>query len=42
MLKKTKVLIVISSDEHGYWLPEVLEPYHLLQQAGFIPIHIRK
>jgi putative intracellular protease/amidase len=34
--KKTKVLIVISSDEHGYWLPEVLEPYQLLQQAGFI------
>ena len=34
--EKTKVLIVISSDEHGYWLPEVLEPYHLLQQAGFI------
>ena len=34
--EKTKVLIVISSDEHGYWLPEVLEPYHLLQQAGII------
>lgn len=33
---KPRVLIVISSDEHGYWLPEVLEPYHLLQQAGFI------
>jgi len=32
---KAKVLIVISSDEHGYWLPEVLEPYQLLQQAGF-------
>ena len=32
---KSKVLIVISSDEHGYWLPEVLEPYQLLQQAGF-------
>lgn len=32
---KTKVLIVISSDEHGYWLPEILEPYQLLQQAGF-------
>lgn len=32
---KPKVLIVISSDEHGYWLPEVLEPYQLLQQAGF-------
>ena len=39
-LKKHKqsinVLIVISSDEHGYWLPEVLEPYQLLQKAGFI------
>lgn len=32
---KPKVLIVISSDKHGYWLPEVLEPYQLLQQAGF-------
>lgn len=32
---KAKILIVISSDEHGYWLPEVLEPYQLLQQAGF-------
>jgi len=32
---KQKVLIVISSDEHGYWLPEVLEPYQLLQQANF-------
>jgi len=30
-----KILIVISSDAHGYWLPEVLEPYQLLQQAGF-------
>ncbi len=30
-----KVLIIISSDSHGYWLPEVLEPYQLLQQAGF-------
>lgn len=30
-----KVLIVISSDKHGYWLPEVLEPYQLLQQAGY-------
>jgi len=32
---KAKVLIIISSDKHGYWLPEVLEPYQLLQQAGF-------
>ena len=30
-----KVLFVISSDKHGYWLPEVLEPFQLLQQAGF-------
>ena len=30
-----KVLIVISSDSHGYWLPEVLEPFQLLQEAGF-------
>ncbi len=28
-------MIVISSDPHGYCLPEVLEPYQLLQQAGF-------
>ena len=35
-INKAKVLIVISSDSHGYWLPEVLEPYHILQQAGFI------
>ena len=33
--EKQRVLIVISSDSHGYWLPEVLEPYQLLQQAGF-------
>jgi putative intracellular protease/amidase len=32
---KPKVIIIISSDKHGYWLPEVLEPYQLLQQAGF-------
>jgi putative intracellular protease/amidase len=32
---KIQVLIIISSDKHGYWLPEVLEPYQLLQQAGF-------
>lgn len=30
-----KVLIVVSSDKHGYWLPEVLEPYQILQKAGF-------
>lgn len=33
--KASKVLVVISSDSHGYWLPEVLEPYQLLQQAGY-------
>jgi len=32
---KEKVLIVISSDQHGYWLPEVVQPYQLLEQAGF-------
>lgn len=30
-----KILIVVSSDKHGYWLPEVIEPYILLEQAGF-------
>jgi putative intracellular protease/amidase len=34
-VSKNKVLIVVSSDEHGYWLPEVLEPYQLLQHAGY-------
>lgn len=29
-----KVLFVISSDARGYWLPEVVEPYVILQQAG--------
>lgn len=33
--KTQKILIVVSSDKHGYWLPEVLEPYQLLQQASF-------
>ena len=33
--KKDKVLIIISSDQHGFWLPEVVEPYKLLAQAGF-------
>lgn len=32
---KDKILIVISSDSHGYWLPEVLEPYRLLQKADY-------
>lgn len=31
-----KVLIVVSSDKHGYWLPEVIEPYQLLKKAGYI------
>ena len=30
-----KVLIVISSDKHGYWLPEVTEPYRILEDAGY-------
>ena len=30
-----KILIVVSSDKTGYWLPEVVEPYFLLEQAGF-------
>lgn len=30
-----KVLIIVSSDRHGFWLPEVLEPYQLLAQAGY-------
>lgn len=33
--KKDKVLIIISSDQHGFWLPEVVEPYKLLEQTGF-------
>lgn len=32
---KNKVLIVISSNKHGFWLPEVVQPYLLLEQAGF-------
>ncbi|WDD99812.1 type 1 glutamine amidotransferase domain-containing protein [Thalassomonas actiniarum] len=32
---KDKVLIIVSSDRHGFWLPEVLEPYQLLVQAGY-------
>jgi putative intracellular protease/amidase len=30
-----KVLIVVSSDKSGFWLPEVVEPYFLLEQSGF-------
>jgi len=30
-----KVLIIVSSDRTGFWLPEVVEPYFLLEQAGF-------
>ncbi|WP_281555856.1 type 1 glutamine amidotransferase domain-containing protein [Thalassomonas sp. RHCl1] len=32
---KGKVLVIVSSDRHGFWLPEVLEPYQLLAQAGY-------
>jgi len=31
---KTKILIVVSSDSHGYWLPEVVEPYRIFAKAG--------
>lgn len=30
-----KVLFIVSSDKSGFWLPEVVEPYFLLEQAGF-------
>jgi len=30
-----KILIVVSSDSHGYWLPEVVEPYRIFVKAGF-------
>ena len=30
-----KILFVVSSDEHGYWLPEVLEPYQVVTAAGY-------
>jgi len=30
-----RILIVVSSHENGFWLPEVLEPYQLLAEAGF-------
>jgi len=30
-----KILIVVSSDSHGYWLPEVVEPYRIFAKAGF-------
>ena len=33
--KNGKVLVVVSSDPHGFWLPEVLEPYQLLAEAGY-------
>jgi len=33
--EKDKVLIIVSSDSRGYWLPEVVEPYYLLEKAGF-------
>jgi len=34
-LKASRILFVISSDKHGYWLPEVVEPYYLLDKAGY-------
>jgi len=30
-----KILIIVSSDSHGYWLPEVVEPYRIFVKAGF-------
>ncbi len=30
-----RILFILSGDSHGYWLSEVIEPYQLLQQAGF-------
>ena len=34
-IKNNKVLFVISSDDRGYWLPEVVEPYFILHKAGY-------
>lgn len=34
-LENDRVLFVISSDKHGYWLPEVVEPYYILDKAGY-------
>ena len=34
-MKFKPILFVVSSDEHGYWLPEVVEPYYMLSRAGF-------
>lgn len=34
-IKNNKVLFVISSDDRGYWLPEVAEPYFILHKAGY-------
>ncbi|SFC32958.1 type 1 glutamine amidotransferase domain-containing protein [Pseudoalteromonas denitrificans] len=31
-----KVLFIVSSDKHGYFMSEVVEPYQLLQDAGFV------
>lgn len=30
-----KILFIISSDQHGFYMSEVIEPYQLLQQAGY-------
>ncbi|WDE06148.1 type 1 glutamine amidotransferase domain-containing protein [Thalassomonas viridans] len=35
-IKGIKVLIIVSSDRHGFWLPEVVEPYQLLANAGYL------
>ncbi|WP_448569587.1 type 1 glutamine amidotransferase domain-containing protein [Thalassotalea ganghwensis] len=31
-----KVLFILSADKHGYFLPEVVEPYQVLLEQGFI------
>jgi len=32
---ENRILIIVSSDSHGYWLPEVVEPYRIFVKAGF-------
>lgn len=32
---KGTVLFVLSAHENGYWLPEVMEPYDILQRNGY-------
>ncbi|MEO0576916.1 MAG: type 1 glutamine amidotransferase domain-containing protein [Pseudomonadota bacterium] len=30
-----RILFILSADQHGYWLPEVLSPYAILTAAGY-------